>query len=83
VGIHNKLCQNSYWKIILSENKALSWILLRDSVIQKEVLTVFLRLQRNYFLCNRLTMRYETVLENMYFLLSTTLERILPVGNDG
>lgn len=36
-------------EIILSENKALSWILLRDSVSQKKVITVFLRLQRNYF----------------------------------
>lgn len=64
-------------EIILSENKALSWILLRDSVSQKKVITVFLRLQRNYFLYNRLTMRYETILENIYFLLSTALERML------
>lgn len=64
-------------EIILSENKALSWILLRDSVSQKKVITVFLRLQRNYFLYNRLTVRYETILENIYFLLSTALERML------
>lgn len=58
---------SSTQKISLSENMALSWILLRDSVIQKRGIIIFLKLQKSCFLCNRLTMRYETILENMLF----------------
>lgn len=37
------------------------------SVIQKKGITIFLRLKTNCFLWNRLTVRYETISENMFF----------------
>ena len=82
MGIHNKFCQKAahflFGDYFYSKNKAPSWILLSDSVIQKQRITVFLRLQRNCFLCDGLTMGYEMILES-FVLLSITHEGMLHV----
>lgn len=82
MGIHNKFCQKAaqflFGDYFYSKNKAPSWILLSDSVIQKQRIKVFLRLQRNCFLCDGLTMGYEMILEN-FVLLSITHEGTLHV----